>query len=246
MIRRHPHVFGSPAERAAGAAPGFWERIKADERAEKISARTRVPSPLVGEGQGGGDARTSAVGLTPTPNPSPQGGGEPSSVLDGVPAALPALTRAVKLQNKAVARAQEEGAAALGPLGAEGQADEARRRVAGKTDEELAESYEIAVEARARAEKSGNEKEVGYWELLVQAAVREAVNRPAFGEVGDDESIGRREKKQSRQEAQAAEAGARRGARLERVVAAGTRRRRPVAGKNRASPGRFSWDYAAA
>src|SRR4029453_7909127 len=35
MIRRHPHVFGSEAERAAGAAPGFWERIKAEERAEK-------------------------------------------------------------------------------------------------------------------------------------------------------------------------------------------------------------------
>ena len=35
-----------------------------------------VPSPLVGEGQGGGDCRTSAVGVPPTPNPSPQGGGE--------------------------------------------------------------------------------------------------------------------------------------------------------------------------
>src|SRR6478752_7552097 len=34
MIRRHPHVFGTAAERAAGAAPGFWERIKAEERAE--------------------------------------------------------------------------------------------------------------------------------------------------------------------------------------------------------------------
>jgi len=33
MIRRHPHVFGSVAERTAGAAPGFWERIKAEERA---------------------------------------------------------------------------------------------------------------------------------------------------------------------------------------------------------------------
>ena len=32
MIRRHPHVFGSEAERAAGAAPGFWERIKAKEK----------------------------------------------------------------------------------------------------------------------------------------------------------------------------------------------------------------------
>jgi MazG family protein len=32
MIRRHPHVFGTDAERAAGATPGFWERIKATEK----------------------------------------------------------------------------------------------------------------------------------------------------------------------------------------------------------------------
>jgi nucleoside triphosphate diphosphatase len=32
MIRRHPHVFGTEAERAAGATPGFWERIKAAEK----------------------------------------------------------------------------------------------------------------------------------------------------------------------------------------------------------------------
>ena len=63
MIRRHPHVFGSEAERKAGAAPGFWERIKATEKAGKDRA----------------DA----------------------GVLDEVPAALPALTRAVKLQDKA-------------------------------------------------------------------------------------------------------------------------------------------------
>jgi hypothetical protein len=34
-----------------------------------------VPSPPVGEGQGGGDRRTTEVGSPPTPNPSPQGGG---------------------------------------------------------------------------------------------------------------------------------------------------------------------------
>ena len=62
MIRRHPHVFGTPEERAAGAAPGFWERAKQAERSAKAGA---------------------------------------ASVLDDVPAALPALTRAVKLQNKA-------------------------------------------------------------------------------------------------------------------------------------------------
>jgi MazG family protein len=66
MIRRHPHVFGTVAQRAAGAAPGFWERAKADE--------------IGGAQSGGGAAR---------------------SVLDGVPVALPGLTRAVKLQNKA-------------------------------------------------------------------------------------------------------------------------------------------------
>jgi ring-1,2-phenylacetyl-CoA epoxidase subunit PaaD len=35
-----------------------------------------APSPLVGEGRGGADSRTSEVGLPPTPNPSPPGGGE--------------------------------------------------------------------------------------------------------------------------------------------------------------------------
>ena len=58
-----------------------------------------IPSPLVGEGQGGGDCRTFDVGIPPTPNPSPrrvedappaQGGGEiaPGVVGD------PLLTRA--------------------------------------------------------------------------------------------------------------------------------------------------------
>jgi nucleoside triphosphate diphosphatase len=63
MIRRHPHVFGTEAERAAGAAPGFWERLKAKEK---------------------------------TANPA-----VPQSVLADVPAGMPALTRAIKLQNKA-------------------------------------------------------------------------------------------------------------------------------------------------
>jgi very-short-patch-repair endonuclease len=35
-----------------------------------------VPSPLVGEGQGGGEPQVSKVGSPPTPSPSPQGGGE--------------------------------------------------------------------------------------------------------------------------------------------------------------------------
>jgi len=35
-----------------------------------------VPSPLVGEGQGGGKSPPSKGVIPPTPNPSPQGGGE--------------------------------------------------------------------------------------------------------------------------------------------------------------------------
>ncbi len=60
MIRRHPHVFGSQEERAAGAAPGFWDRAKAAEKTE------------------------TEAGL-----------------LDDVPVSLPALPRAIKLQNRA-------------------------------------------------------------------------------------------------------------------------------------------------
>jgi ATP diphosphatase len=63
MVRRHPHVFGSQAERAAPPPRGFWEAEKAKERAGAQTGR--------------------------------------HGVLDGVPAALPALTRAIKLQAKA-------------------------------------------------------------------------------------------------------------------------------------------------
>jgi ATP diphosphatase len=34
MIRRHPHVFGSDAQRAAGPVEGSWEAIKAAERGD--------------------------------------------------------------------------------------------------------------------------------------------------------------------------------------------------------------------
>ena len=98
MIRRHPHVFGTPQERAAGAAPGFWERAKQAEKS------TRPVSPPPG-------GRTPALGVPPTPSPSPRhgeamlrmdvGGGSLVGILADVPVALPALTRAIKLQSKA-------------------------------------------------------------------------------------------------------------------------------------------------
>ena len=39
MIRRHPHVFGDAEARSAGMAKGMWEKIKAEEKAEKRAAR---------------------------------------------------------------------------------------------------------------------------------------------------------------------------------------------------------------
>jgi very-short-patch-repair endonuclease len=72
-----------------GAAVSAMERLRKKARrlmraegrvssAQFVGQRNShsVPSPLVGKGQGGGDCRTSAVGIPPTPSPSPQGGGE--------------------------------------------------------------------------------------------------------------------------------------------------------------------------
>ena len=42
MIRRHPHVFGNEDERARGAVPGSWERIKASERQAAKDTRASV------------------------------------------------------------------------------------------------------------------------------------------------------------------------------------------------------------
>ncbi len=58
MIRRHPHVFGTAEERAAGAQPDFWATMKAAEKAEKDKERARLmttkgsnPAPLPASGE---------------------------------------------------------------------------------------------------------------------------------------------------------------------------------------------------
>ncbi|MEQ8449796.1 MAG: nucleoside triphosphate pyrophosphohydrolase [Nitratireductor sp.] len=74
MIRRHPHVFGDADARAAGAAKGMWDAIKAEEKAERAERRAA---------QGLAAAEASR------------------GYLDDVPLGLPALTRALKLQQRA-------------------------------------------------------------------------------------------------------------------------------------------------
>jgi nucleoside triphosphate diphosphatase len=73
MIRRHPHVFGEAEANDAAAVKERWEIIKAEEKAERAKRR-------------------SANDATPE---------EAESVLAKVPIALPALMRAVKLQERA-------------------------------------------------------------------------------------------------------------------------------------------------
>ena len=110
MIRRHPHVFGTEDERKLGAAPGFWERIKAEEKAEKAALRARLADARSSKAAVAGastaaraEAATSASNSAAGPSTGTVGVGQPAaaSLLDDVPATMPALTRAVKLQSKA-------------------------------------------------------------------------------------------------------------------------------------------------
>ena len=72
---RQARLSGSDLVTTAAASP---DTTRADARFEQGACRN-VPSPLVGEGQGGGDCRTSKVGSPPTPNPSPRRVGDAPS-----------------------------------------------------------------------------------------------------------------------------------------------------------------------
>src|SRR5215467_9278988 len=74
LLRRHPHVFGNTRGLSTDAVNALWERIKAEEKAERAKRTTA-------------DAGRRAVGR--------------EGALAGVPVTLPALTRAQKLQAKA-------------------------------------------------------------------------------------------------------------------------------------------------
>jgi ATP diphosphatase len=73
LIRRHPHVFGGDRDMSPESVKGLWDRIKAEEKRARAEERARLGQP-----------------------PEAAAG-----VLAGVPTALPALTRALKLQAKA-------------------------------------------------------------------------------------------------------------------------------------------------
>lgn len=74
LIRRHPHVFGAARDLSPAEVKALWGKIKAQEKADKARARAEAGLPEQSDAKG---------------------------VLAGVPTALPALTRAWKLQAKA-------------------------------------------------------------------------------------------------------------------------------------------------
>src|SRR5260370_15700463 len=74
LVRRHPHVFGDAGSLDTEAVNALWDKIKAQEKAERTARRSIDPN----------GARERSKGA-----------------LAGVPVALPALTRALKLQEKA-------------------------------------------------------------------------------------------------------------------------------------------------
>ena len=73
MIRRHPHVFENSDADTPEGVKVQWEEIKKAEKAERAERRRRNGNPDDAE----------------------------AGLLDGVPRALPALTEAIKLQQKA-------------------------------------------------------------------------------------------------------------------------------------------------
>ena len=114
LIRRHPHVFGPKRDLTPDEVKGQWDAIKAEEKAERAAARAAAGLPA--------HAQTGA--------------------LAGVPDALPALTRAEKLQTKAAKVGFDWGA--VGP-------------VLDKIEEEIGEVREALASGRA----DRTEEEIG-------------------------------------------------------------------------------------
>ena len=73
LIRRHPHVFAGARDLSPAEVKALWGEIKAGEKRQRTAERA-------------------ALGLPPEAS---------NGALSGVPAALPALSRALKLQEKA-------------------------------------------------------------------------------------------------------------------------------------------------
>ena len=170
MIRRHPHVFGPQEARSPVMAKGAWARIKAEEKAERAARRAA-----------GGHAR-------------------PPGLLDDVPAAMPALMGAVKLQDKAgsvgfdwndpkavIAKIREE----LDELEAEIDSDGGRTAVQGELGDvlfalaNLGRHVGVDPDAALRSTNEKFRRRFGH----IEAALREAGRSPAEASLEEMEAL---------------------------------------------------------
>jgi ATP diphosphatase len=157
LVRRHPHVFGDAGELDTRAVNAQWDQIKAQEKAERAARRAA-------DAKAGRERSTGA--------------------LAGVPVGLPALTRALKLQDKAgkvgfdwndplavLAKIREETEEIAAELEA-GKADAAKAEVGDLLFAvvNLARHLDADPEAVLRATNGKFERRFGYIEEALAAA----------------------------------------------------------------------------
>jgi nucleoside triphosphate diphosphatase len=178
LVRRHPHVFGDTSGLNTEAVNALWDRIKAQEKAERAARRAAAAN--------GGAA--------------PGAGADPSAgALAGVPVNLPALTRALKLQDKAgkvgfdwndplavLAKIREEADEIAAELAA-GRAQHAKAEVGDLLFAvvNLARHLGADPEATLRATNQKFERRFGY----IEGALAAAGKTPARSTLGEMDAL---------------------------------------------------------
>ena len=182
LVRRHPHVFGNARDLDPAGVKALWGAIKADEKRARAEARAQA-------------------GLDPEPRPG---------ALGGVPASMPALTRALKLQEKAakvgfdwddvegvVAKLKEEIAEAEAEIAA-GQP----RKIAEEVGDlifaavNLARFVEVDPEAALRSANAKFERRFSH----IERRLAEAGRRPEGASLDEMEALWVEAKRHERQE----------------------------------------------
>jgi ATP diphosphatase len=181
LIRRHPHVFGDARDLSSDEVKALWGLIKADEKRERAEARRAAGMPA----------------------------DEATGVLAGVPLALPALTRALKLQEKAgkvgfdwndpravLAKLREE----IDEVEAELDANDAQR-VAGEVGDllfavaNLARHLRVDPETALRGANAKFERRFAH----IESRLREAGRAPADATLDEMEALWSEAKQRERQ-----------------------------------------------
>ena len=180
LIRRHPHVFGDARDLSSEEVKALWGRIKAEEKRERAEARRAAGLPA----------------------------DEATGALAGVPLALPGLSRALKLQEKAgkvgfdwndpravLAKLREE----IDEVEAELEANDAQR-VAGEVGDllfavaNLARHLEVDPEAALRGANAKFERRFAH----IETRLGEAGRAPADATLDEMEALWNEAKQRER------------------------------------------------